>query len=470
MEIVLCNPATTKDKKAIYDTDYPNFGLLYIAGYLRKYYGDVNIHYVEGNYSLEQHMEIIGRIRPDLYGISFTSLTSPLAYMTIDKVKAKYPSLPVICGGAHPTAIPEGVLSKSKADVCVIGEGETAMLELVKHFRDGNGIPEGVKGIAYRKNGEIVRTPKRSLIPSLDTIPFPAWELIDFNKYHGLKVRMNKPPAAVVFTRGCPYNCCYCSNPVWKNTTPWVRKRSPSNIASEIGYLYNRGVREVFVASDEFNIGLKWNLEVCKGIEKLRLKDLTFQCNLTANKVTDELAEALKSINCWMVRFGFESGNQRVLDGIEKKITLEQIIDSCTMLKKHNIKVYGYFMLYQVWEKDGRLCWETPQEVENTIRFFRMLHKKKLVDYISWTIASPLPGSKLYDVAVRHNLLGKDSMGKSVFEFGMSLPGVSQKTLRKHRRKGLFFESYYAFTSGRIEWLSWRRILLRIKYVLLPWL
>lgn len=470
MEIVLCNPATTKDKKAVYDTDFPNLGLLYIAGYLRKYNGDVNVHYVEGNYSIEQHMEIVNRIRPDLYGISFTTLTSPLAYMTIDRVKAKYPSLPVISGGAHPTAIPEEVLLKSKTDVCVIGEGEAIMLELINHFKDGNRGLEDIKGIAYKKNGGVVRTTKQPLIPSLDTIPFPAWELIDFNKYHGLKVRINKPPAAVVFTRGCPYNCCYCSNPVWKNTTPWVRKRSPGNITSEINYLYSKGVREIFIASDEFNIGLKWNLEVCKEIEKLRLKDLTFQCNLTANKVTEDLAEALKGINCWMVRFGFESGNQRVLDGIKKKITLEQIVNSCTILKRYNIKVYGYFMLYQAWEEEGKLCWETHQEVENTIKFFRMLRKKKLVDYISWTITSPLPGSKLYDVALKYNLLGKDCIGKSVFEFSMNLPGVSRKILRKHRRKGLFFESYYALTSGRIEWLSWRRIFLRIKYILFPWL
>ena len=152
----------------------------------------------------------------------------------------------------------------------------------------------------------------------------------------------------IIVSRRCPYNCTYCANPVWKANKPWYRVRSAENIVEEIELLYHMGIREITLRCDEFNINLAWSIEVCQKIRNLQHDDLYFQTVLRADKVTKELAKALKAINCWLVSLGIESGNQRTLDGYGKKITLEQIVNASKILKEEGIKITGFFMIYNV--------------------------------------------------------------------------------------------------------------------------
>lgn len=134
----------------------------------------------------------------------------------------------------------------------------------------------------------------------------------------------------------------------------------------------------------------------------LELDDLYFQCNLRADRVNEEFAEKLAKAQFWLIHLGMESGNNRVLRGLQKKITVEQIENATDLLSARGTKIFGFMMLYNAWEEDGKLCYETSAEVDNSIELCRNLLKNKKVHYMSWQFCTPLPGSKLYDIAKRH--------------------------------------------------------------------
>jgi magnesium-protoporphyrin IX monomethyl ester (oxidative) cyclase len=217
------------------------------------------------------------------------------------------------------------------------------------------------------------------------------------------------------------------------------------------------GVREISIRSDEFNPELSWAIEICKEIQKLGLKDLFFQGNIRADKVSDELTREMKNSNFWMVQLGIESGNQRTLDGIGKKITLEQVVQACQLLKKHGIKVYGYFMAYHAWEDDGKFCYETPEDVDRTLNFVRRLKKERLVDYMSFSTATPMRGSPLFEIAKRHNMLKRDKEVRDLSEFSMVLPNISKKDMKRSRLKGLILQTYINLRSGHNYLMDWAK-------------
>ncbi len=277
----------------------PNLGILYLVSALRRDVAGLEIHYLEGRHDLESHVAEVGRISPDLYGLSFVSPYDVLAYRTITAVKNKYPSLPIICGGPHPTADPESVFGHTPADICCLGEGEETIVELVKNYMTGGDLST-VAGIAYRDNGQVRRTPLRPVVQNLDDLPHPAWDIIDFSRYIGQPTYKGTPSTSITASRGCPFNCTFCSNPIWKLQKPWVRLRSPQNITEEVEYLYQRGIREIYIESDELNPNLEWCIAVFKALKDLGHSDLYFQCNLRARPIAEELAVALSEANCWL--------------------------------------------------------------------------------------------------------------------------------------------------------------------------
>ncbi|RJQ45362.1 MAG: radical SAM protein [Gaiellales bacterium] len=460
MRIVLADPPLTGDRQADM-ISYPNIGVLSLFGYLRERLPGHELIYV-GSLDIGEHVERIASLEPDVYGVSFATCMEKLSYELINRVRERLPRLPIITGGPHPTALPAEVMENCEADICVVGEGEQTFLEVVGHIMAGGDDWGSIPGLAYRHDGEIVFSEPRGFLPIAD-IPMPAWDLVDLGDYMGNQLCKNKPGTCILTSRGCPYDCVFCSNPVWKSARPWLRMRAPESIAAEVDYLYGRGVRELYIRADEFNADLKWSLEVCRAIAALGHTDLYFQCNLRADKVDDELAAALVSINCWMVHLGIESWNQRVLDGIEKHIKVEDVISACRTLKRAGISVYGFLMLYQVWEEDGELRWETADEVDHTIRTTRRMMKSGLLDYMSWQFATPFPGSRMYDIVARHDLVRGGVKG--VWDMSLRLPGISERRMKHQRLKGFIIQSYYSLRSGGINWRFWRRILNKLKYM-----
>ncbi|MGB9006566.1 MAG: radical SAM protein, partial [Candidatus Aminicenantales bacterium] len=260
MKIVLADlPA----KESYYHAVFPNLGLLYLAASLHQKFGPgCQVLFIDPHRSLRDHLTAVAGFKPDLYGVSFAYFTKSLAYKVIGQVKARFPGLPVICGGPQASAAPRDVLRDCAADICVRGEGEEAVCDLVEWRRkQGNGLDE-IPGIVFREaDGSIRETAKRPPIRDIDRLPFPAWDLADLSRYPGWHIRRADPQCHVLVNRGCPFDCNYCSNPVWKYNKPWLRLRSPENIAAEVGQLAARGVREVYFSADEFNVNPAWALE-----------------------------------------------------------------------------------------------------------------------------------------------------------------------------------------------------------------
>lgn len=447
--------------------NHPNLGILYLSSYLKSKVEEIDILYLEQQMSLDEHLQQVREFQPDIYGLSFTSFLLGDARAVISRVKEIIPDVTVICGGPHPSADPDEVAVLPGVDVCVIGEGEETLVELVRHFLLGKGDLHEICGIAFLKNGEIVKTLRRQLIKDLDSIPFPAWDLIDFANYKGNYQYKASPSTAMITSRGCPYDCNFCSNPVWKANKPWVRMRSPENICEEISLLYGKGIRDIYFRSDEVNVSVKWCTEVFEAVKKLDYKDLYFQCNMRADKISEEMLRTYSEMRGWLVYLGIESGSNRTLEGIGKEVTLADIERACKIMKKYNTDVFGLFMIYHVWEKDNELCYETYQDVnDGTLGFVRRLRKEKLIDYMSFTTTTPMPGSRLYDTALKYNLIDRDTHIKDLYGFSMKIPGVTVSEMKRTRLKGMLLQLWFVLCSGNTLWTDFGKIKIKLKYLL----
>jgi len=452
MKVVLTNPP--QPKKGYYRIFYPNLGLLYLASYVEAYskLNNVDIIYLEGGaYHLAGFLDKISRIDPDIIGLSVSTLNSPISYATINSIKKEFRHIKVICGGPHPTAMPTDVLKKSRADACVIGEGEETFLKLLKAYATKKSL-SNMEGIAVRRNGKILLTPSRNLIRDLDSIPFPAWDKIELKNYPGYMIKRAWPDVCSISTRGCPYNCTFCSNPVWKHCKPWIRMRSPENIAKEVEFLIDRGAKEIYDYADEFNVNLDWAIRVAEKISQLD-SDILFKIQLRADKITERLTKSLNKMGCWLAHVGIESGNQEVLDGINKRISLKQVVKGLRLLKKYDIKTMGFFMTFNIWEKNGQLMYENPQMCEKTLKFARKLVSEGLLQNISWSIATPWPGSQLYSICLRHDLID-EKISFSEFDtekMVTRLPNVMKRDVSKIKFKGMCLQLYCSMLHGGIN-------------------
>ncbi len=471
MRILLADPPVKGTK---IDDSYPSLGLLYLAGSLKSIFdkGEVQIAYLGPKHSLRSHVDFVKDFRPTVYGIGFTSKGSTISYQTIKAVREACPGATLVAGGCHPTALPADVLGESPVDVIGVGEAEITFAEVVKAIA-GQSRPDygSIPGIAFRQNGEIIQTPSRPFIEDLDTIPFPAWELVDFRQYSGMHLKKQPIESSLLISRGCPFHCAFCSQPIWKSQKPWLRARSAENICAEIDVLYERGVREIYLSSDELNFNEQWAVGLCKAIASRGYPDLFFQCNLRADKVSPALVNALADMKCWMVHLGVESANDRVLQGIGKKVTIAQIEEAARRLSQAGIKIFAFAMLYQAWEEDGQLRFETTQEVENTLQWMKRMFRNRFIHYMSWQFCTPLPGARLFEIARRHGLYRGDprQVWDSFDEHNacMTLPGISQRTMRWKLKKGILMKDWFMVRSGNVNlrhvWRAWENIMALIK-------
>ncbi len=438
LKVVFADPPFGRESKGEAVTESPNLGILYIIGYAKKRLPQVEFYYLEPFLSVKEHLEKVSEIKPDVYAISFTTPRRELALETVSNVKKLGLKMLMVAGGAHPTIDPQDVLNSAKVDVCIIGEGEETTYELLKRILANQSITDVAGTVNAQKNNGM-----RPLLKGIDFLP--AWEMIDFENYD-IAVSRKKRMAYLLPIRGCPNYCTFCSNPVWKLEKPWVRQRSPQSIAEEVNYLYGRGIREIYLRSDTFNVDIKWCLQVCSEIDKLHLKGMVFQCNLRADKLNDELAQKLHDIHVWLVHIGIESANDRVLKGIGKNVTQADNVRTLELLRKYGIKVYGFLMLYNAWETNGKLEYETPEEVSNTLAFAKKCLNENLIEYISWSITNPLIGSKLHAIAQKFDIASYNvKIGNC-----MRLPGISEEQMVEHVKQGMILQLLNGIQKGMI--------------------
>jgi radical SAM superfamily enzyme YgiQ (UPF0313 family) len=454
LKVVFADPPFGKESKGEAVTESPNLGILYLIGYAKPRLTNVEFTYLEPFLSMEEHIEKVKAAAPDVYAISFTTPRRDLAFETLAKVKALGLPALLVAGGAHPTIDPQDVLKNTAVEVCIAGEGEETVFELLKAVQ-ANQPTTDIAGTVNRQKHNGVRP----LLKDIDF--FPAWDMINFEDYD-VAVSRKRRMAYLLPIRGCPNYCTYCSNPVWKLEKPWIRQRSPKNIAQEVNYLYDRGIREIYLRSDTFNVDIKWCMETLTEIQKLKLRGMVFQCNLRADKMTDELAQKLHDTHVWLTHIGLESANDRVLRGIGKNASQADNLRTLQILRAHNIKVYGFLMLYNAWETKGKLEYETPSEVENTLAFAKMCLRDNLIEYISWSITNPIIGSKLHDIAARHGIAAYNvKIGNC-----MHLPGITEEQMVEHVKQGMVLQLLNGIQKGMITKKGQKRAAQKVAKIL----
>lgn len=457
MRIILADshgPVMGKDQTSA------SLSLLYLASYIRKYSDQAcEFQYIPQAKSDSYHLEQLAEFKPAIYAVSFTSFSALVTYELIQKIKVQFPDVLVVCGGAHAIDASQEILEKSGADICVIGEGEITFLEIVNHLADIKNKQPQINGISYLENGIYRRTPTRELIDDIDTIPFPARDLVNDADFCGLTYSKARPNTEMVVTRGCPLRCVFCANPVFRlKNGPLYRARTPENIAEEAEQLYQLGYREIYIHSDELNVKLDWSINVCKALAALGHKDLYFQCNLRVVPMSEELAYWLKQANFWLVRIGLETTSDRVLTGIKKKMSFEKTKNACQLLSAQGIKVFGFTMLFNYWEENGQVQHETAEEVQKTISDVYGLWRKGYLHYTSWAFACPVHGSELYDIALRHNMITKDYYPGDQWNTFDYLQGISKKEFNRIYARARRQQAIMALRSGNFEWRNYKGI------------
>jgi anaerobic magnesium-protoporphyrin IX monomethyl ester cyclase len=459
MKIMLLNSPPLQ-RFGIVGQIYPPLGILYLASYLRKETNDVEIKALDGYHekSINVVLNKITHFRPDVLGISLVTQAATGAREIIRQVREKIHTLFIVAGGPHPTIFPGELLKRPGADAVVMGEGEITFSRLILCLKENKNYHD-LAGLAVKQEGKIKINKKRDLIRDLDEIPFPARDLLDIKAYPGYHYKKSSWDTSFLSGRGCPYKCVYCSNPVWKYQKPWIRLRSPRNIASELEEVKSRyGVDEFYDQTDLFNGSLKWAKEVCDEYIHRNL-NINWKVQMTAKNIDEELAAKMAASGCWLALVGVETGNDRTSRGINKRSTTALVEKSLGMLKQAGLKTFALLMAFNVWEEKGKLTYEDLKDTLHTLEFVRRLIRKDLLDIISWSLTTPYPGSDLYEIALKHHLIPSSMAGKweywdSSENFIMTLPGVNKKDWQKVKRKGKLLQLLLLLKSGTFNFRS----------------
>jgi len=422
-------------------------GILYIASTIREW-SETNINFIDTTFNPSaKYLETALKKRYDIVGISAMTTMINDAIKVAAVAKRHNPDTKVVIGGPHATVLPEETLSNPNFDAVVVGEGEMTFLDIIKN----GGNFEGIKGVVYRDRKKIVSNKPRDPIGNLDTIPFPAIDLIDVEKYTRNwfqldSVSPNLRGMNIIASRGCPYKCSFCQPTLKRMFGEVVRRRSADNIISEIQHLHDKFRLSAFMFQDDtFIVDMKWVFEICDKIIAEKL-DLIWGCNVRVNLLSRDLLIKMRSAGLRKINFGIESGSQRILDTVYNKgITLQQVKDAARTSRELGIRSQGYFMLGAPTE--------TREEIEQTIRLAKGLD----IDEATFSITTPLPRTYLYD-QIKH-LITKDFSEFDYYRTAVfkNPSGVTQEELSKYKRKA--FLRFY---------LAPKRIMRTIKMVLSP--
>ena len=382
LKIMLVNPPTERQLFGTGGLFLP-IGLGYIASVLMREghnveVVDLTIH----PKGMEDFKLMVKAAKPDMVGFTAVTPTVNMAIQYAAMAKEAGCGLTVI-GGPHVTALPDEALLKG-IDVVVRGEGELTMTDIAAN----PGGYEGIKGISYMKDGKVVHNPDREFIEDLDSLPFPARQLFpDMRLYKGQPVLGNRTPVGNISTsRGCPYGCRFCFKALFGRR---FRARKAEGIVEEWAHMVKDfGVKEITISDDAFTTDAKRVHEVCDLLIKKKLT-IPWTCSngIRVNTATVDVLKHMKEAGCYRVAFGIENGDQEVLQAIGKKITLKQVDDAVKNARSVGIKTTGFFMLGGPWDD--------MRSMQKTIDFA----VKVQPDYAQFSIATPYPGSELYDIA-----------------------------------------------------------------------
>ena len=372
-------------------------GTLYVAAALLKAGHEVKFF----NGAFMTHGNIIKDITsftPDAIGIYSTTFGWKKAVFTAAEIrKNQTQTRPfIITGGPYPVAVNEKCLNESPDfDAVVTGEGEITMAEIMERLSQGKSL-DGVQGVVFRKNGDIIANPPRPLITDVDSLPFPARELLgDAMDYVPPPATYRRKPVAVMITsRGCNRRCIFCFQ-IDRNRELGIRFRSVENVMKEIELCIKQGYREIKFIDDTLAADYDRAMEIAGEIKKRKL-NFTWFASACVHQVDKPLLKAFKEAGCWAILFGAESGVQKNLNAIRKGIKIEQTRKAVKAAQEAGLTVYTPFLF--------GIPGQTYEDGLKTIEFACELNP----DIANFHALTPFPGTELYDNIEKYGTMSED--------------------------------------------------------------
>ena len=426
-DIILVNPLLTgRDRYgslAAGGVYSPPMGLASLAAFIRRSgYSVKIIDCCALNLDVRECTARILAESPAYVGITMATCSAGRAAALAAALKKLNGRLTIIAGGCHVSSLPaETMEAYPQFDIGVIGEGEETTVELLKVLGTGGAL-DGVDGIIFRENGGLKTTAPRALIKDLDTLPFPAWDLLpDIAKCYrpscfGFK---ELPSASLMTMRGCPMRCSFCTDGPFTKT---CRMHSPEYVVGMMKFLKSRhGIRDVMIYDGTFIIDKERVEEICRLMIEEKL-DLAWSCNGRIDLMSRDTLKLMKRAGCWSVAYGIESGSQEALDFMRKNIDLARAREVIAWTKDAGLLTKGYFMI-------GHLL-ETRESLRLTADFIQ----NSGLDLATISYYTPLPGTFDYGRAAEYGRFNNDWDSLSMHNIVFVPKGLDEKTLRRCRR------------------------------------
>ena len=363
---------------------YPPLGLLYISAYLEEHGFDNEVFDSTFN-SLDALKDHLTAEPPQMIGIYTNLMTklNVLKLISFIRSESSLQSTRIILGGPEVRNHKEKFLEYG-SDVIVFGEGEETMLELARLYSvQASPDLQTVSGIAFKQNGQIVVTDERPLIKDVNTLPFPNRKKIDLQQYfNAWKQKHGISMVNVNTMRGCPYSCKWCSRAVYGSS---YRRRSPKLVVDEMQWLKeNYSFDMIWFVDDVFTINHKWLREFAAEVSS-RNMTIPYEIITRSDRVTSDVLQLLKDSGCARVWIGAESGSQKVIDAMDRRVQVEQVREAIREVKRFGMEAGTFIMLGY------------PGETEHDIKETLTHLKYSDPDLYTITVAYPIKGTPLYN-------------------------------------------------------------------------
>jgi radical SAM superfamily enzyme YgiQ (UPF0313 family) len=387
-EVLGSNPAALEQSRG----HSPPLGLLHLAGYLEQH-TDHEVAILDTQAEELDFQRVATRVRrarPDVVGITAMTQTLIDVVRAIELVRAEAPSARVVIGGPHAHLFPEETACLPGVDFVVLGEGEQIFAQLLERLDDPAEL-ESLPGLVFARGEELIDTGRPGLIDDLDALPFPARHLTDVTRYDS--VLAPRHPVTTMFTsRGCPHVCSFCDRP---HLGKRFRARSAPSVVDEMEQCVELGVSEFLIYDDTFTIRRQRVIDICEEILARGL-DVGFDVRSRVDTVDPEMLRLMARAGCRGLHYGVESGSERTLEVLRKKIDLATARSVFTATKRAGMQVLAYFMI--------GCPGETREEIRQTFRVARQLDP----DFLHLTILTPFPGTEIYRDGLRSGVIERD--------------------------------------------------------------
>ena len=377
---------------------HPPLGILYLGTIAKRIKG-IEVELIDTTFD-KDYSAIRRKIqlsKPDVLGVSILTKFAAAGFEMAKIAKEIYPDVFVIMGGAHATILPLETIENEHVDAVCLGEGEATFVELLDNL---NNL-ENVKGIYYKKDGEIKMNPPRPPIEDLDTIPFPERSLLPtFKNYISSSSRKGRGATTIIASRGCPFNCSFCQPTLREIFGKKVRFRSAKNVVDEMEYLmqsYN--IAECRFEDDTFTAKYNWVRSICEEILRRGIT-MSWIPNARADTVTREMLMWMKKAGCREIDFGVESGSEFIRNSVlGKGISTKTIKEAFQLCHDVGIQTKAFIMLGSPGEN--------KQTLQQTLNLVGEIKPQNL----SVSRANPVPGTILWDKAEESGLLTSEVIG-----------------------------------------------------------